>query len=409
MRAYCCCLLGVFAAACAPSGTTSPSTWSALAVATAPAGTAGDASLNRLVIATRGEEIVQVDPSTGAHRTISTLESRGTVKSLDLSDQTLLVGSANNAVSAIDLGSGKALWDVSLGKYDESRLADPTVIVRDSVAYADGECGVMAVDLTTHKVMWQNAVGDAGDCTRHPGGFAVSGDRVFVGGGGATALGESSLFALDRATGQLAWTKPLDTTGIGTMKLAGNTLLVPAGDLLALDAATGEIKWKLATDHTAPGVGMPIIAGDKVLVQGPADTSSGRLFCVGLASGEVIWTADAGNQNAGFYAPTVAGNVVFGVVGNGRPFAADLATGTLVWAKDDVSVSSSPVFANGRLFASGGNVSGGGTTEHDVGLLSLDASSGALLWLDDDFASGTALSPVVVADNGVFRAGADAR
>ena len=161
------------------------------------------------------------------------------------------------------------------------------------------------------------------------------------------------------------------------------------------------------------GAGSPVVSGERVFVQGAVGVADGRFLCVSLATGDVLWQLEAGTSDAGWFTPSVVGNVVFGVyergssevhARNGRPLAVAADTGALIWRNDDVSVETSPVLANGRLFFHGQRFAEG-DIDDNVGLFSLDASTGDLLWLDNYTRYSRALTPTIVAENGVFRFG----
>ncbi|HEY5934843.1 MAG TPA: PQQ-binding-like beta-propeller repeat protein, partial [Kofleriaceae bacterium] len=188
---------------------------------------------------------------------------------------------------------------------------------------------------------------------------------------------------------------------------------VPAGDLYALDPVTAEVRWSVPMEPLSRGAGTPTIAGDAILVQGADDVSEGRLYCIDLATGTKRWAIDAGNDYAGIYSPAVVNGVVIAVsergsgeslVGNGLPFVAEIATGAILWSNPDVSVETSPVFANGRLYFHGQNFRGSGGIDDNVGLLTLDATTGSFLAIDNYFRYSAAVTPLVIADNGVFLA-----
>ena len=88
---------------------------------------------------------------------------------------------------------------------------------------------------------------------------------------------------------------------------------------------------------------------------------------------------------------------------NGRPFAVSLETGERLWENDRVSVDTSPVYANGRLYFQGQSFDIDDLDEA-VGLMCLDAATGELLWVNPAFRYGD-YPPVVVAKNGVFKPG----
>ncbi len=70
--------------------------------------------------------------------------------------------------------------------------------------------------------------------------------------------------------------------------------------------------------------------------------------------------------------------------------------------RDDVQVDHSPVYANGRLFFHGHAILRSDDTDQNVGLMSIDANTGEILWLNNFFRRGFPIAPLVVAENGVF-------
>jgi outer membrane protein assembly factor BamB len=374
---------------------------------------AGDPSLNRLVLSSRSEEIVQVDPDAAGHQVIFSFDRLVDVTSLAVVGNQIFAGAEDNSINAIDATTHQFQWDAPLGRYETSSLADPWVVLRDGVVYATGIPGVLqAHAIATGAKQWQYAMDPSGDTDSYyssVGRTALTADRVFV--GTHSSLDQNYLHAIDRATGARVWRIELEHGVSGVIKLVGNTLIVPAGDLYALDPATGAQRWRFAMEPLSRGAGTPAIAGTAVLVQGAADVADGRLYCLDLATGAERWSIKAGNDYAGIYAPLVVGGVVLGVAergsgvsltGNGLPFVADIATGSVIWQNADVSVETSPVFANGRLFFHGQNFRGSGDIDDNVGLLILDAPTGKFLAIDNYFRYSVALTPIVIATNGTF-------
>jgi outer membrane protein assembly factor BamB len=243
----------------------------------------------------------------------------------------------------------------------------------------------------------------------------VTDDRVFIGTYDLEAT--NYIHAIDRATGARVWRTQLASGISGSPRLAGDLLLVPAGDLIALDAATGAPRWQFAQPQDTRGIGTPVLSGTHVLVQGADAVSDGRLYSLDLATGKMEWELDAGIDTAGGYVPTIQGSIVVGVYergnsqvdfGNGAPMMVEVATGNVIWQNMDVSVSTSPVLANGQLFFQGQNFKGASNNIDDnVGLIVLDASTGEFQTLDNYFRYSNACTPLVMAANGVFGAGAD--
>ena len=164
------------------------------------------------------------------------------------------------------------------------------------------------------------------------------------------------------------------------------------------DAATGEARWKF--DYDAPyqpryGGGRgprtsPVIADGRVIVFG----ISGRLHCLDLASGKMIWEHDCAREfsmRPAFFGygstPVVTGTRVIVQLGgehDGKPvnsMAFDAATGKLLWAAAHEwgasYASSVPARLHGRdcvlVFA------GGMSRPPTGGLLVVDAANGKVL------------------------------
>lgn len=374
----------------------------------------GNPMLNQIVLSSKDTQIVAVDPNAGGHRVVTDFGNYIDIESLAyVGGNTVYAGAEDNSMNAVDLASGALIWETPLGRYENSTLASPQVVIRDSTIYGVGIPGVLAArDLAQAAVRWDYAMSPSGETDGYysqVGRPLVTADRIYI--GTHSSLDQNYLHAIDRTTGARIWRLELPDAMSGTPLLVGNRLLVPAGDLYALDPANGAVLWSFAQEPLSRGASTPAIAGNVVLVQGADDVADGRLYALDLATGARKWAIDAGNDYAGIYTPLVVGGVVLGVsergssqwpTGNGIPFAADIATGAIVWSNPDVSVESSPVFANGRLFFHGQNFKGTGGIDNNVGLMMLDGPTGKFIALDNYFRYASAVKPLVIAANGVF-------
>ena len=117
-------------------------------------------------------------------------------------------------------------------------------------------------------------------------------------------------------------------------KLAGDCILVGTinDDLIGtagmycLDAASGEIKWFAPVN----GNGVPnsfAVDGDNVYCQ----DAVGNVYCLGLADGKKLWSADTTNGNRSRMAVAISGEKVF--CGNPtRPMALDKTNANSIWS-----------------------------------------------------------------------------
>jgi outer membrane protein assembly factor BamB len=381
-----------------------------------------DPSLNRTILTSKEEELVAIDASTKGRTTLFQFDRLVDVESVAIdsanpSSSLLYVGAGDNSINVIDTKAKSLLWDLPLGRYEQTSLSEPVMVVEKGIAYAVGLPGVLtAIDLSTKKAKWELPLSPSGASDGYYGSSmsrpTMTADTLYL--GTHSSIDQNYLFAVDRASGTRKWRREIETIS-GGIKVVGDKndkLLVPARDLLLLDAATGNTLWTLKMEKLSRGASTPIvIGGDSIFVQGAVGVAEGRLFCVSLASGEVRYEVKAGNDYAGRYSPSSIGNVVFGVYergnaqtaqGNGKPFAIDAATGKILWENSRVSIDGSLVYANGLLYAHGQNFDGKGSIDNNVGLLTLDAKTGRLLALDNYFRFSSALSPIVIADNGIF-------
>lgn len=383
-----------------------------------------DPSLNRFLLTSIDETIVRIDADGSGHTELFAFNDYDDVTSLSWAGGTIYAGGGDNSVNAIDGTTGAFLWDLPMGRYESTTLAEPVLVVRGELGYAIGLPGVLtAFRLADRHILWEHPLDPSGATDGYYtawGGPLVTEDTIYIGTG--SSLDTNYVHAIDRATGAQRWRLTLDHPDddvpqavSGGLRLVDDLLLVPAGDLLALEPATGTLRWSFATEPLSRGVGTPVVVGDRIYVQDAHDVADGRLDCLALATGELVWSVEAGNDFAGGYTPSVVNGRVYGVYerggsewsfGNGRPFAVDATTGALLWQADRISVESSPVFANGRLFFHGQDFDGTGDIDQNVGTFALDASDGALVWLDNVTRYASTVTPLVIADDGVFGPGA---
>ena len=134
------------------------------------------------------------------------------------------------------------------------------------------------------------------------------------------------------------------------------------------------------------GFGSPTFAGEKFYITGEKDSVS-YLYCFTL-DGRKEWTTELGREWMKTYpgtrsAPTIMGDILYTVNGNGNLYAVDIKSGSLIWSKsfDEYGgiptmhgFSEAPVIDGDKVFW----VPGG--KEHNV--LALNRFSGEVIWSD---------------------------
>lgn len=278
-----------------------------------------------------------------------------------------LPGSGLTSVRAVDVATGRRLWSRAFSSLDDLRI----VATAETVVVTTPEA-VFALDAATAQTRWIRE--DAAGTSLDP---ALDGDQVFI--VRPTSGSTSRMQALDVSDGRTHWVREL--TGRAAAPVVGGGLVVTSENctLVALNRTTGERAW---TGAALPCVGSApalathagrVVARD--IVNGPANpmlvvdladghelsriTEQGRPvlrgdLTIGSESGATVARRLPDGAEV-WRAPGVAGAMVatgatLYVASNDRVTGLDIATGAVTWSADNtVSFGSDP-----RLTASDG-------------------------------------------------------
>ncbi|NHF58555.1 PQQ-like beta-propeller repeat protein [Flavobacteriaceae bacterium TP-CH-4] len=373
----------------------------------------GNPELNTFLITSNDESVVTVDAQTGEEEVIFTFEDLTELEVMPEYDNgRIFISADDNSVNAIDFENRSFVWDTPMLEYDFNSLGVTEPVCLEGICYAVGGTGVVvALDENTGDVKWYystNPDGELDDVLSEADTPIVYGDKVYLfSDEGFISDLPPYLHILDKETGNLVEKIELPYEITGTPLFINNTLYLPAKNLYAVDAVTLETLWVFE----AEAVGTPAVSNGLVVFQANPlnDGISSKLYCLGADTGNLQWQVDTGFDR--LWSPLIVENVVFGVYDeatefafsrSGRPFAVSLSDGQRFWSRDDVSIDHSPVYANGRLFFHGHDFNRTDDTDNNVGLLSMDANTGEVLWLNNSFRYQYTLIPLVVAQNGVF-------
>jgi len=180
-----------------------------------------------------------------------------------------------NLLGAFTSPEGTMVFEDQLsgGTYYQSK---PTAY-RGLVYYGTPSGFLVAVDATTGREVWRFEMGAAISV-----GPACAEGRVFAGQQG----GERFFYALDAATGSLAWKQTLPGGWVwGSAKVDEGRVYVPtvSGYAVCLDAGTGHILWMYPTAASVPAE--PAIDDDHVYF----GSWSGSLYAFDKKTGDVAW------------------------------------------------------------------------------------------------------------------------
>ena len=229
---------------------------------------------------------------------------------------------------------------------------------------------------------------------------AVTATRVFVGSG------DSTLYALDRASGKPVWQF---TSGgpVHSSPAVARGLVVAAtlgGRIFAVTESSGALRWSIQTGATLPKnispagdwdfyVSSPVVV-DQTIVIGAGD---GNVYALDLTTGKERWRVKTGGKVRA--TPSVKDGIV--VVGgwDGRVYAIELATGKMRWVHHTVgdtldlkregydrrAIQSTAAIADGNVFFG----------SRDDGFYAVDFATGERKWRSSHRTSWVVGSPAV--------------
>ncbi|WP_214613081.1 outer membrane protein assembly factor BamB family protein [Zobellia barbeyronii] len=370
----------------------------------------GDPGLNTFLITSNDETVYTVNAETGEETEVYTFSYQTYLEVLPgYSNGTIYVTADDNSINAINMTDKSLAWEQSILEYRFSTegVTPPTCV--DGVCYASGGTGVVvAVDEVNGNLKWYYTTepnGNLDTSLNDNSTPVVYGDKVYVfSDEGFTNGLPAYMHILDKETGSLIQKVELPNEVSGTPVFVGDIMYLPAKKMYAINLQSLEILWTLEGN----GMGTPFVSDDKMVVVGePVENISSVLYCIDINSRTILWEKSTGTDVLS--APIIVENVVysnydkgsvFAHFNNGRPFAVNLENGEELWYNEGVSVDHSPVYANGVLFYHGHYISS--DSDEKVGLLSLDANTGEVLWLNPFFDNGYHINPLIVAENGVF-------
>ena len=200
----------------------------------------------------------------------------------------------------------------------------------------------------------------------------IYGDRIYQ-------LADSgTLYAYDKHTGTVLWTRQLGTLSASTPAVDAKTVYATvletgisgiAGRVWALNAATGQTRWH--RDLSSPSESSPLLDRGRLYF----GSQGGLVYALDARNGQVVWTYQAaGSVKA---SPTLAyGNLYFGDY-SGRVQAISEQTGRRVW----LASSEGALFGSGTFYSTCAVIYGRvflGNT--DGRMYAYDAFSGSLDW-----------------------------
>ena len=245
---------------------------------------------------------------------------------------------AEDTVVCLDEETGKTLWMTQSPGEPKGRNCSSTPCVSGGLVFAIGSTHLYAVDAGSGKLMWSQPLP-----SKAPGSspLVVEG-RVFIQAG--------KLLAYEAATGKPLWEQP-QVAGANASPAVwmreGSPLLIVSGrtEIACVDPATGQIRW------STPGGGdsTPAIKGDHMAALSSKESVGFAGYHLTGHSAELLWNhpTDARRSQS---SPVLFEDHAY-LFEDGEHRCVNLATGKVAWTQKVPSSITSPVLADGKLFA----------------------------------------------------------
>ena len=311
---------------------------------------------NVILLAPSGSPLLALDLETGSTQWTFAPPEGIWERAYASDGERVYVGVKGGSLAALDISSGKVIWQTDLG----INVQVPP-LVADGIVYApttfvgpelkpdvQGRAKLFALNAKTGKEIW---VFESDDYILQTP--ARNEETLFVGGNfyDPTPIdegGHTRIYALDPANGSPLWNFESEDGFPKRLYAAEETLIfVGYQDYMnGVDTATGELRWRFDTGNWAPSF---LGAGDMIYFS----SANTQVFAVNADTGESIWQFDipTGTFNYLLDAPILVKNTLYFLTQQGNFFALDALNGQLLWqAATEVSAArTSPAIGNGWL------------------------------------------------------------
>jgi outer membrane protein assembly factor BamB len=284
--------------------------------------------------------------------------------------------SAKGGLFAVDL-KGNEVWKITIAP---ETFTTPVLLVDGVLLVGSGKGVLHAYGAADGKEKWTYDVG--GTVQGTPNRIDLPGGRKGI---MAISQSDGAIHAIDFETGKGAWKGPGGERCDGSAGVGGG-LIVMGSCAAALHVFSTEKGEKVR--DVPLGKDNEVAGG--VAMSGPlayAGTRTGKLACVDVAEGKVLWTNGEG-QGEAFQTPAVGEKIILFGADDGKLFGLKRENGEKIWAFDTGNRPMSPVIAGDRaVFTSGGT------------LFVLELATGKKLWsapVSDDTTAPAVLSGMIL-------------
>jgi eukaryotic-like serine/threonine-protein kinase len=262
-----------------------------------------------------------------------------------VTSDTVYIGSSDHFLYALDRNTGVEKWKFKT----DGRITSSPAVAGGAVYFTSYDGNAYGVDASTGSQKWKFALpGERRFAATHLHGSAPNGETmpdpfdfylsspVVVNGVVYLGSGDTNVYALEAATGQLKWKFKTGDVVHASPAVSDGKLFVGSWDsfFYALDAATGKEIWRFKTGedheiHNQVGIQSSAAIADGIVYFGCRDSN---FYAVDTATGKERWRFN----NKGSWvigSPAVAGGkVYFGTSDTALFYALDAKSGAKIFS-----------------------------------------------------------------------------
>ncbi len=323
-------------------------------------------------------------------------DNKGTITANPvIGDGKIFVRDARSGVTALDVRTGRTVWEVDLtpGKEKDYLGSGGGVAFGGGRVFATTGFGfVAALDARNGTELWRAKLGLA--ISAAP---TVKGNRVYL------TTFDNQFYALDVQTGETIWAhRGMEETAklrVSTSPaIEGDLVVAPysSGEVYGIHALTGRAAWNdslIRTGRVTMLSTMNDVAGRPVIDRGIvyAISHSGRIVAIDARLGQRIWTLNVG----GTQTPWVVGDFVYVLTDDAELLCVSRLDGRVKWIEElqqfkDMEDRKRPITWSGPILAGGRLLLTSSLGE----AVSIDPSTGEIL-KRSKIAEGVLVPPIV--------------
>lgn len=278
----------------------------------------------------------------------------------------------NTSVVALDKDTGEVIWETKILMPRNWPIAYK---IDDSHMVVESSC----LDPKTGKILWTSSTFCVDTGIFNANVYSPEEKMFYI---KVDSYIEAWSFSDPSNSPTLAWKTYVPgggKTGIGTTY--GDGKVFPGSfenQQMALDAKTGAVLWNTLTK------GPMIFSGSYYegrFFRGGTDDNT--IYCFNATNGDILWTYTPDTDGYFVTGCAVAYGMVYELNKDGYLYAIDVETGNLVWkyqGPDTILWPGFPTIADGKIYATTGEVAAYGGKVSTSEFACLDAYTGRLIW-----------------------------